>query len=242
MPIMLQGGIPLNYFLDLVILGAFVLFTAVGVKRGFIKSAAHFLGSVLAAFLASALGGAIAKWVFAAMFREALVEKIGVSLASLGGNQIGAAVEHVLESLPDFLVRALADAGITANSLEAAAATGSGRAAELIADALAPVFISFLKVLAVLVLFLLFMMLVRLLADLLSGLFYLPLLRQVNGLLGGVFGFLLALIVVWIVLSALWVFLPMLSMADQTKVEAALDRSFLAGLIAGLNPMRAMFG
>lgn len=232
----------MNIFLDLIILCVFVLFTALGVKRGFIKSAAHFLGSVIAALLASALGGAAAKWVFNVMFRDALVEKIGASLSSLGAETIGASVKNVLETLPDFLVRALAEAGITANRLEAVVATQSGQAAELITDALAPVFISFLKVLAVLVLFLLFMVLVRLLADVVSGLFYLPLLRELNGLLGGVFGFLMALIVLWVVLSALWVFQPMLSPEAQSDLASALDKSILAGLISTLNPMKAMFG
>ncbi len=35
----------MNYVLDLVLFGIFVLFVAMGVFRGFIRSAIHFLGS-----------------------------------------------------------------------------------------------------------------------------------------------------------------------------------------------------
>lgn len=231
----------MNFTLDIVLLCVFLLFVAVGIRRGFIRSAAHFLGSVIAAFLASVLGGAAAKWVFDVMFRKALVEKISESIGTLGAGDAAAALEGLLSSLPDFITRALQDAGITVNSLEGVLATRSGQAAELIADSLAPVFVGFLKVLAVIVLFLLFMMLVRVLADLLSGLFHLPLLRQLNGLLGGVFGFLLALVSVWIVISAIQVFTPMLAAETQADIKIALNRSVIAGMIVRVNPLGAMF-
>lgn len=231
----------MNYALDIVLLCVFLLFVAVGVRRGFIRSAAHFLGSVIAAFLASALGGAAAKWVFDVLFRDALVEKIGASIGSLGGNNAAAGIQEVLGSLPDFLVRALEAAGITSASLEGMLATKTGEAAELIADSLSPVLVGFLKVLAVIVLFLLFMMVVRFLADLLGRAFRLPILRQLNGLLGGVFGFLLALVAVWVIVSAVQVFLPMFTSEARQSVEEALNHSILAGLLVKSNPLGAMF-
>ena len=231
----------MNVGLDLVILIVFVLFILLGVHRGFIRSAAHFLGSVIAAALASAFGGILAQWVFQTLFRDALVQRVNESITSLGLSNLSAAMENVLSSLPDFIRRALENAGVTAATLEGALAGKTGQAAELVADSLAPVFIGFLKVLAVLVLFLLFMMAVRALADLLGKIFYLPGLRQLNGLLGGVFGFLLALVSVWIVISAIQVFTPMLSVEMQADIETMLDRSIIAGLIVRMNPLSAMF-
>lgn len=227
--------------LDIVILIVFVLFVLIGVHRGFVRSAAHFLGSVIAAGLASAFGGLLANWVFNTMFRDALVRRVSESISSLGLDNASDAMEKVLSSLPDFIVRALEGAGVTAATLEGALVGKTGEAAELVADSLAPVFINFLKVLAVLVLFLLFMMVVRALADMLSKVFYLPGLRQLNGLLGGVFGFLLALVSVWVVISAVQVFIPMLSADLRADVQIALDRSVIAGWIVRLNPLGVMF-
>lgn len=231
----------MNMMLDIVLLCVFLLFIFVGIRRGVVKSAAHFLGAILAAFFASALGGAVAGWVFNTLFRGALVERISDSLATLGTGSTAVAIEGMLSSLPDFIVRALAEAGISANSLEGIVSTRSGQAAELIADALSPVFISFLKVLAVIVLFSLFMVLVRVLADMLSGLFHLPVLRQLDSVLGGLFGFLLALVSVWILISAVQVFLPMLTEEAQGDMELALNRSVIAGAIIRMNPLGAMF-
>lgn len=231
----------MNMILDIGLLCVFLFFILIGVKRGFIRSAVHFLGAVIAAFLASALGGAAAKWVFDTLFREALVSKIGETIFSLGGQGAAAAAEETLSSLPDFIQRALEEAGITVGSLQGMLASKTGEAAELIADALSPVFISFLKVLAVIVLFMLFTMLVRVLANLVASVFRLPVLRQLDGLLGGVFGFLLALVALWILVSAVQVFIPMLAVGARADLEEALDHSLLAGLLIKSNPMGTMF-
>lgn len=237
-----KDGAVMNYALDIIFLFIFLLFIAVGAHRGFVRSAAHFLGSVLAACLASVLGGAVAQWVFDALFRDALVEKIEESLAGLGTGNVAASVEGLFSSLPDFIVRALEDGGVTASSIAGGIASQSGRAAELAADSLEPVFVGFLKVLAVIVLFLLFMMLVRVLADIVGKAFRLPILSQFNGILGAVFGFLLALVSVWVAVSALQVFIPMLGSEARAGLEGALRQSLVAKLVVGWNPLGAMYG
>ena len=143
--------------------------------------------------------------------------------------------------MPEFVLRALEDAGVTAASVTEALAGQSGQAADLIADSLSPVFVGFLKVLAVIVLFCLFMVVVRILANMLSTVFHLPVLNAVNGLLGGVFGFLLAVVSIWIVLAAVRVFTPMLAADTQAQVETALRQSLIAGMMVHWNPLGIMF-
>ncbi len=231
----------MNYALDIIFLCVLLLFTVVGVRRGFIRSGLHFLGTVIAAFLASALGGAVAQWVFDALFRDALVSRVNEGLAAIGTDSVELALQNVLSSLPDFLTRALTDAGVTVSSLQGILANSNAEAAEVITDSLAPVFVSYLKVLAVIVLFFLFVLLVRPLSQLIAGIFRLPLLRQVDGLLGGVFGLLLALVALWVAVSAVQVFLPMLTGSVQADVQVALDHSILAGALIRINPLSIMF-
>ena len=231
----------MGYVWDVVFVGICVAFVAIGAHRGFIRSAAHFLGAVISACLAALLGGAVAQWVFDALFRPALVERIGESLANLGNGDTYTAVQGVFSSLPEFVLRALEDAGVTAASVTEALAGQSGQAADLIADSLSPVFVGFLKVLAVIVLFCLFMVVVHILANMLSTVFHLPVLNAVNGLLGGVFGFLLAVVSIWIVLAAVRVFTPMLAADTQAQVETALRQSLIAGMMVHWNPLGIMF-
>ena len=231
----------MGYALDLIIVVVCVLFVAIGAHRGFIRSAAHFLGAVIAASFAGLLGGPVAQWLFDTLFRPALVERIGESLTELGNGDTYTMVQGVFASLPDFLIRALESGGVTAASVTEAMAAQSGQAADLIASALAPVFVGFLKVLVVIVLFCLFMVLVRVLSNLLATAFRLPILNAVDGLLGGVFGLLLAVVSIWIVLAAIHVFTPMLAADAQAQVETALRQSYLTGLVVHWNPLGIMF-
>ena len=231
----------MGYALDLIIVVVCVLFVAIGAHRGFIRSAAHFLGAVIAASFAGLLGGPVAQWLFDTLFRPALVERIGESLTELGNGDTYTMVQGVFASLPDFLIRALESGGITAASVTEAMAAQSGQAADLIASALAPVFVGFLKVLVVIVLFCLFMVLVRVVSNLLATAFRLPILNAVDGLLGGVFGLFLAVVSIWIVLAAIHVFTPMLAADAQAQVETALRQSYLTGLAVHWNPLGIMF-
>ena len=213
----------------------------VGVKKGFIHSAVRFLGAVISALLASALGGALAQWMFDTMFRGAMVDKINSSLQALGSENAAAAAGQVLASLPDFLVRALEEAGVTLETVSHAINSQTSGAAGMVVDYLSPVFVNFLKVLAVIVLFFLFTTLARLLAALISDLLRLPILRELDGILGGVFGFLLALVSVWVVVAGVTVFMPMLDASSQGEVQAALDGSVFTATLVKMNPLGGMF-
>ncbi len=231
----------MNYALDLVLVGIFVLFVLVGVHRGFIRSAIQFLGSIIAACLAGALGGMAAQWLFDSMFRSALVEKVASSINALGAGEATSAIDSVLATLPDFLVRALEDAGVSASAISRGIAGQSGQAAERVADLLSPVFVSFLKVLAVMVIFALLMVVVRILAEVVGGVLRLPLLGQLDSILGGVCGFLMALVLVWVVVAGVQVFVPMLSVPAQSQIQDTLDHSIVAGAFINMNPLGNLF-
>lgn len=232
----------MNVLLDLILLGVMVFFVVLGVRRGLVRSAVHFVGSLAAAFLASALGGGLARWLFDAFFRQRLTEKIAETIETAGMDSLNRGVRELMDHLPDFLQRAMEERGVTVSSLEGMLAHRTGEASQLVTDALAPVFVGLLKVLAVLLLFFLFSILVRVIADLVSGIFRLPILHQVDLILGGVFGLLLAFVVVWVIVSALQVFVPMLDGNARADLEILLNNSQIAGWIVRGNPLAFLFG
>lgn len=232
----------MGYVLDGVIIAICLVCVIVGICRGFIRSIVHFFGSIVAVCLSSVLGGMLAKWLFDTMFRQAMVDKINTSLQGLGAENAGQAAEQILAQLPDFIVRALEDAGVTAAAISGGITAQSTQAAGMITDYLAPVFISFLKVLAVIVLFFLFMTLVQVLASAVGHMLHLPILGQVDGLLGGVCGFLLALVGIWVIIAGVLVFTPMLDSTVQYQIDSALDSSIIAGIFVNMNPLKGIFG
>ena len=230
-----------GYVIDIAVICFLGLFIALGIRRGFIRSAARFLGTAISAFLASALGGAVAQWAFDALFRDALVERIEEVINTSGGDSLALGAQNVFASLPDFIQRALTAGGVTIERITQELDQKTTAAAGMIADYLAPVFVGFLKVLAVLVLFLLFVMLVRGLSDMLAAAFRLPILKQMDMLLGGIFGLLLAVFSLWVIVAAVGVFTPMLSQEVQGDLENTLSKTVIAGHLVGRDPLQGMF-
>ena len=228
----------MNFALDIFLICVMAACIITGIRRGFVRSAARFVGAVISACLSAVLGGIAAQWLYDLLFRDALIEKIRGAILSISGPD---AAQAVLDGLPDFIVRALDTAGVTKATLTGSLASQSGEAAAVLAEALEPVFVSFLKVLTVFGLFLLFLVLTRILANLLAAAFELPLLSQVNSALGGLFGFLMALLLLWVLISALKIFLPMTSLEMQASLSRAVERSVLMKVIAGMNPLGGMF-
>ena len=119
---------------------------------------------------------------------------------------------------------------------------GADSVAEGITDALSPMLTGFVRVLALLVLFLLLLVVIRAIAALLSGLFELPVLHGINGIFGAVFGALMAVLVLWIVLACVQSFTPMLSAEMQEKIYEALESSILSGALYSFNPAYWLLG
>ena len=73
-------------------------------------------------------------------------------------------------------------------------------------------------------------------ATLLTGVFSLPVLSGINGALGAVFDVLMLVLILWVVLACTQVFVPMLSAAQQVKVQAFENTSMLLKLLGSFNP------
>jgi Colicin V production protein. len=224
--------------LDIAIIVLLILSIAAGVRSGFIKSAVRFVGAILAAIISGFLGGPIASWLFTSFFRESLLMKVTTAVGS-GADII--TIQQALRSLPDFMVKALENEGITANELAESLSTRQGMAAEMMVDAIAPMFITFIKLFCVIILFMLLMVAVRALANFFESIFRLPMLNVINGLLGAVFGALMALILIWIVFAALGVFIPLFDAETQYNINGFLQNSKLISAMMSFNPLNLMF-
>lgn len=228
----------MNFILDVLLIVLLVAGVIMGIRRGFVRSVLRFLGAVLSACVAAIAGGAVAQWMFDVLFRDALVARLTEAVGSLEGVD---AANQVLSTLPDFVVRSLEAAGINANTLAGAAGAQADQVGELMAAALEPVFVSFLKILAVIAIFLLCMVFVRIIVNVVSKVFALPLLYQLNSVLGGVFGLLQMMVFLWIALAALQFFMPMLSADVQTQASQWLQHSTVVRWMMELNPLGSIF-
>ena len=184
---------------------------------------------------AGVLSGPAAEWVYNAFFRTALEEKITTAVTGLGAAD---AVDTVFSDFPDVIQRALNAAGITEGSVMAQLQSGAEGVAQGITNALSPMLIGLIRVLAMLVLFLLLTIAIRAVATLLTGLFELPVLHGLNS----VFGCLLAVLFLWIGLACVQVFLPMLGADIQNAFQTVLGESVFAEALYRFNPAYLLIG
>ena len=225
------------YLLDLLLMAILVLFFLRGWKKGFAAGLVSLIGTIASVVLAMMFGGMISDWVYTSFIREPLAGRIAAQLTVSVPTE--AEIRTLLDSFPAFLERALAHYGITAQSL-ASQVSGGGDLSYTLADAISPVFITVLKFLVVLVLFLAFMMLARLFTKMLCAVFELPLIRQLNEALGGVFGLLKGVLVVWLVCASLNIAVPMMKNSMREIAEQNIHTSILFDVVYEHNPIYAL--
>lgn len=225
------------YVLDIVLMAILVLFFLHGWKKGFAAGLANLIGTVAAIVLAMMFGGVIANWVYTVFIRDPLAQRIAAQLTVATPGE--AEIRAMLDSFPAFIERALEHYGITAQTLAAQVANG-GDLSFTLADAISPVIITVLKFLAVVVLFLALMLVARLFTKMLCALFELPLMRQLNQALGGVFGLLKGVLVVWLVCASLNIVVPMMKNSMREAAEKSIHASLLFDVIYEHNPIYAL--
>lgn len=226
------------YIIDIVVVLLAIILIVTGVRKGIIRSAIEFLGTIASVLVASWLGGMVSAWIFDTFFKQGLYDRV---LKIAQGKTGPEAVTSLFEGLPEFVVRLLGMNGITESSVSHTVNSSAVDIAGGVTTALSPVFISIIKVFAVIILFVLCMLVVKGLASLISGIFRLPVLHQLNGLLGGIFGLLSCAVIVWVAFSLFTFLSPMLDAKGQKTVDDALDKSIVTKHIVALNPFDWIF-
>ncbi len=225
-------------YLDIAIIVIFALCVIFGIKRGLVRSALRFIGSVAAACLSTFFGTMAAQWIFTNLFRPAIVQRVNQSLTAADD---ATQVTNILDTFPDFFLRILEKNGVTKTSLNNQIAANINSAAETVATAVAPAIISLLKMMAVIVIFMLLMVVVRMVVNMAAGVFKLPILHEINSLLGGVFSFLTALVFVWAAFALVQLLLPMTPADWQNEFQRLVQTSVIAKLFLQFNPLGMMF-
>ena len=217
----------MGWIFDIAVVVLVIIAAVIGAKKGFFRACFDFCGALIAMIAAGLLSSPVAEWIFTMFFRPSLVEKISAAVMGLGA---GDAVNTVFDAFPELIQRALEAAGITQGSIMAQVQDKTDSIAEAITDALSPMLVNVIGV------FVLFIVVLRGVATLLTGIFSLPVLSGINGALGAVFDVLMLVLILWVVLACTQVFVPMLSAAQQVKVQAFENTSMLLKLLGSFNP------
>lgn len=213
-----------GFLYDLLFIVVLILTSAAGWRRGFLSSLMLFIGGLVGIFGAVWAARALGPVIYNDYVGVTIAQKVSAALTETGGD--AAAAVQGLTFLPETIRNALVG---TMNEI-------TGEATPRVVEVLEPIVLPLIQVIIFLVVCVLVRWLFRALAWTMRGCNSIPLVGSLNRLLGLVLGAVTGVINCWLVSLALWLF----SMLSNGQIEflttAALGKSAIYGLLAGLNP------
>lgn len=196
---------------DIIIILIVVLFLLLGIRRGAAKTLLNLAAVGASAVLSHFLASRIAEAVYNGFFKQTVISNLE-NVITQKGEQF--ATQNSIDALPDQL-KGLTSFftgifGVTPEDIQGRLVPSSdvtGEIARAIEEPLAQLCICVLTVLFTIILFIVLMIVFKLLIRLALGFFEIPVIRQVNKILGGVLGTVEGLIFVVFLVNILYLIL-----------------------------------
>ena len=230
------------WMLDAFVVAIILLCIIFSVRRGFVRTAVEVVGLFLSFYLAFAAAGVIASAVFDHFIAPAMVQK---TVSAVQQNTQSSAVltaESIWNALPQTVTKVAGNFGVTAQSV-AGKVGGSFSAANLqpvaeqaVQAAARPVVVPLLRAVAGGVLTLILMVFVKILARLLGRVARLPVLRQVDAVLGIILGLVKGLLIAGILCIIISVAVNLTVNGFWCFTRENIEASVLFRFLAQLNP------
>ena len=226
----------MGIIIDLIILGVFVLFIFLGVKKGFVRTLLEMVGFFLALALAVMLSAGISGLIYQTMIRPSVVNAINDGIGNTADNSISS----VMESLPGY-VKNLADQTQVEKTVQRAVDSKGEHTAENIADTLVkPVAENVLRAVLCILLFIVGLVLFRYLTKLIGKLVKITPLGGLDGILGGVLGGIKGLVFVCIAAMVFVLATPFLGPDFPLINTKTKEESMIIRMLENSNPVASI--
>lgn len=190
---------------DIIIVAVIVLFAAIGVKRGLAKTILNIAGLVLAAISAYYLSSFLSQLIYDAFLKQTVINNIQQIIEQ---NGIDYALSNCLEAVPQWINGILSFIigifGMSLNEYQnqlVLSSDFSSSTSQAVENVLAPVVSSVFGMILLVILFILIFIIVKKLIKHISRVFNIPVVKQINQLLGGIFGLAEGLLIVFIAVN-----------------------------------------
>ena len=190
---------------DIIIVAIIVLFAAIGVKRGLAKTILNIAGLVLAAISAYYLSSFLSQLIYDAFLKQTVINNIQQIIEQ---NGIDYALSNCLEAVPQWINGILSFIigifGMSLNEYQnqlVLSSDFSSSTSQAVENVLAPVVSSVFGMILLVILFILIFIIVKKLIKHISRVFNIPVVKQINQLLGGIFGLAEGLLIVFIAVN-----------------------------------------
>lgn len=227
----------LAILMDIVTIILFLFCVHSGYRRGAARSLIDFIGALVSIVLASFMSNAASEIIYTTFVRQNLINNIRTTINGSTTLSINAQIDKYFSNIPSILSGAMENYGITSGHIKDIVSSAQGDAAANIADLLSPVIISSIKTIVFFIIFIILMIFVGIISRGISRIFRIPILKQVNGLLGGLFEALKFIAILLILMLFIQTLLPLINVPMSVEFEDAIESTVILKGIYNNNPI-----
>ena len=215
---------------------AIIIIVKCGVK-GFISSIISFLGGLFSALIAAFLSNPAAQYIYTNFLEKHLVEKITVSLGEMTTTNASAFLEGLETSLQSLPAPLLSLMQLNSQSVVSVLSENIGASVDTLSmqlseNVIKPLTTTLVSAVLFIVLFIVLLLIFKLLSKAFTKIKKVPLLGPVNTVLGVVFGFLNALIVLYVICVVLNLLIMFLGNTIPYLSTETLQNSYIFGWLS----------
>ncbi len=190
---------------NIIIIALILLFTFIGIKRGIARTILNLAGLIVTAFVANWLSEIASKWVYSTFIQQSVITNLSDMIQQ---NSSKYALENCFDAVPGWINSVLSSVmklfGGNVNDISdgfSISQSTSTSVAQAIEKPLGEVVVAVLGIIFVVVLFIIIFILIKMLIRLALKFFEIPVIRQLNKVLGGIFGFAEGIVFVFLAIN-----------------------------------------
>ncbi|MCH5170414.1 MAG: CvpA family protein [Oscillospiraceae bacterium] len=230
----------MTLILDIILAGIFIVLVIAAAKKGFVLTVLEVVAIVAALFCASYISEPVSQGAYDTFLKDNIVENIDSAInEKTGSGDLGVVA---IDSIPDYVFTFAECAGIDTNKVKAnisttiSGAIQNGKTADIgkkvEENFIRPIAVPAIRIIVFFILFVILLVVFRLLAKAVSKIIRLPLVKNVDTVLGALLGALRGLAVLIIIST---VFVTMLSGGDS-DFAVAVRESKVIEIVNSINP------
>ena len=227
--------------LDLILLAIVLLFVITSAKKGFAKTFIEFVGFILAIYLSTFIGGAVATKVYDSTIEPKIIETVKETVGETTSSTVNDTVDLIWEDLPPMLTSSASFFGVDTSEVKESLNTQIAQKVdvELIAKSTAekvvkPIFITIVKSVVSVILFAVLMFVVKIVAKIVNKIFKLPLVGTINSALGALLGLGKGAIIATVFCAVIGLVVALTENGFWIFTKENIDKTYIFSLLSNL--------
>jgi hypothetical protein len=217
-----------------------LIFFIIGLKRGFTRSLFNLLGMVAAIAISLFLSSWLAEFLYTGFIKDSIIQNIQASIAK-GDTDAIAKVLYILSLVPSYMADVLSSFGFNAGNLTSLFSLAPQKSTEIIVQIISPLIIAFLKVIVFVLLFIILKILISMLSKFAGHITNIPLLHQVDIILGGAIAIVQCILALFVIMAILQAAAKINAYSIPAVLDEAIKTSYIFSFLYNLNPIAHIF-